>query len=80
MGMVGSFIGFTIGGAAATMEVERNMPDAQRYIISISSDLRFGSRANSRVVCSFYGMEEKADSVTERCKCSPRSPKIHARR
>lgn len=32
MGMVGSFIGFTIGGAAATMEVERNMPDAQRYI------------------------------------------------
>lgn len=32
MGMVGSFIGFTIGGAAATMEVERHMPDAQRYV------------------------------------------------
>lgn len=30
MGMMGSFIGFTIGGAAASMEVERNMADAPR--------------------------------------------------
>lgn len=30
MGMMGSFIGFTIGGAAASMEVEKNMTDAPR--------------------------------------------------
>jgi hypothetical protein len=35
MGMMGSFIGFTIGGAAASMEVERHMPDAQRSVESL---------------------------------------------
>ena len=30
MGMMGSFIGFTICGAAASMEVEKNMADATR--------------------------------------------------
>lgn len=34
MGMMGSFIGFTIGGAAASMEVERNMADAPRFVLS----------------------------------------------
>lgn len=29
-GMFGSFIGFTLGGVAAAMEVEKNMTDSQK--------------------------------------------------
>ena len=30
MGMLGSFLGFTIGGVAAAMEVNKNMDDPKR--------------------------------------------------
>jgi hypothetical protein len=30
MGMIGSFLGFTVGGVAAAMEVDAKMPDSQR--------------------------------------------------
>lgn len=30
MGMLGSFLGFTVGGAAAAAEVNRSMEDPQR--------------------------------------------------
>jgi hypothetical protein len=30
MGMLGSFIGFTVGGVGAAMEVQNKMPDAEK--------------------------------------------------
>lgn len=39
--MMGSFIGFTIGGAAASMEVEKNMTDAPRSVRAVFFSLSF---------------------------------------
>ncbi len=33
MGMLGSFIGFTVGGVAGAMEVNTKMEDAPRWVI-----------------------------------------------
>ena len=74
MGMVGSFIGFTIGGAAATMEVERNMPDAHRFVNLTPRLFYFGSYKYR--FSTIFSVHE-ADKVIERCRCSQRSPKIH---
>ena len=37
MGLVGSFLGFTIGGVAAAMEVNKKMENPTEYVVSFCS-------------------------------------------